>query len=151
MRYHTPPRWGNIAAAALLCGLLLVGVGGWTLLGSLPTTSWPSTSGVVEESRVQAVGRNGPDEARVSYRYAVAGRAYTGARIGYVLPSSDAGARTLASRYSPGTEVRVYYDPGDPARAVLRPGGAGRGLLVLLAGAGLLAVWRHALARARSA
>lgn len=151
MRYHTPPRWGNIAAAALLCGLLLLGVGGRVLLRSLPTTSWPSTLGVVEQSSVQPIGRSGPDEARVSYRYVVAGRSYTGTRIGYALPSSDAGARTLANRYSQGSEVRVYYDPGDPADSVLLPGGSGRGLLVLLAGATLLGVWRHALARARSA
>lgn len=151
MRYHTPPRWGNIAAAALLCGLLLLGVGGRVLLRSLPTTSWPSTSGVVKESGVQPVGRSGPDEARVSYRYVVAGQSYTGTRIGYMLPSSDAGARRLANRYAPGMEVRVYYDPGDPADSVLRPGGAGAALLVLLAGVGLLGVWRYALTRARSA
>ena len=60
-------RWGNVGGGALLFGLIFAGVGMWGVIRSAPTTTWPSTEGVIDESSIQSVGRDGPDEPRLRY------------------------------------------------------------------------------------
>lgn len=150
MAHDSYTRWGNVAAAALLFGMVFSGVGIWGIVRSAPTKSWPSTEGAIDESRVEAVGRAGPDEVYLRYSYSVEGQAFTGKRISYMLLISDAHAHRLVSEYSSGMRVRVYYDPAHPARSVLQPGGMGTAAVFLLAGLGLLGLWRHALRRAKT-
>lgn len=145
---RTTVNWGNLALAALFFGAILSGVGLWGVVRAAPTSSWPSTRGVIERSRVESVGRHGPDEPGILYAYTIEERRYTGSRIGYAMFLTDGATRRLVSRYPVGAAVRVYHDPRSPDRAVLQPGGARRATLVLIAGLGLLAFWRYAGRRA---
>ena len=148
MVHHSDTHWGNVAAGALLFGLSLLGGGIWGVLRSAPTTSWPSTEGVIQESRIED-GLDSPDEPRIRYSYSVDGNPYMGKRIRYMLVISDGATQRLMSQYPQGAQVRVYYDPQRPDRAVLQAGGVVTGVVFLTTGLVLLALWRYALRRAK--
>ena len=140
---HATVHWGNLAFGALFFGAMLTGIGLWGVVRAAPSSSWPGTTGVIERSRVESVGRHGPDEPDVLYAYTIEGRRYSGSRIGYAMFLTDGGTRRLVSRYARGQEVTVYYDARRPDRAVLQPGGARRAAFVLIAGLGLLMLWHR--------
>lgn len=113
-----------IALAILLGGL-------WLMAGRLRiawrSPHWPTTAGsVVDASPVQS-GTTDSDEpvynAKVVFRYVVAGRAYEADTIEALpwLMSGDQVERKLQA-YPPGRAVLVHYDPANPAVAVLIPG-----------------------------
>jgi hypothetical protein len=107
--------------------------------------SWPSTTGKVVISEVQALkkepgdlGHNMGDtnitnEPRVEYNFQVDGRTYRGRRVTIREKTADFELEPILARYPVGASVTVYYDPTNPQNAVLErdlPGG------VMLAGGG---------------
>jgi hypothetical protein len=85
---------------------------------------WPSTSGVVLESRVEAytadVMRARP---KVVYAYTVEGQRYQGkqirAGVKIAHPLLRQQAIEVIGRYPEGSMVTVYYDPSNPAESAL--------------------------------
>lgn len=68
---HATVHWGSLAFGALFFGAILTGVGLWGVVRAAATSSWPSTTGVIERSRVASVGRHGPDEPDLPVRYTI--------------------------------------------------------------------------------
>jgi hypothetical protein len=95
---------------------------------------WPSTLGEIVRSEVVrtrgGAGGSGHSyyEARIEYRYEVAGRAFTGTTIdlgGTVHTSAQGHATKRCAAYPAGVRTLVYYDPARPDRACLERTGAG--------------------------
>lgn len=114
--------------------LLFIGVGILILLAFLPvlrlaraTTAWPLVAGEIVASKVvtrRVSSSDGSDDvrqARITYRYAVAGRHYQGHRI-VAGPLGVLFARRTVRRYRKGDACRVAHDPRRPQMAVLEPG-----------------------------
>jgi hypothetical protein len=98
-------------------GLLLLGAWSWRM--SRRAASWPSTQGLIVESRVE-----GPDteeqRPRVRYRYSVAGKQIEGWRVSYsAYGTSRRAIDRFIAPYARGSTVTVYYDPDLPTRSVL--------------------------------
>ncbi len=91
---------------------------------------WPSTTGTVTVSEVAGVygdssRRQGTAwKAHVEYRYEVEGTLYTSTRLSFsdYASGSRSAHEERAGRYSPGKEVRVFYDPRSPGKSVLELG-----------------------------
>ncbi len=81
---------------------------GW----AVDSLTWPSTDGVVVESKYTS---------GVSYTYKVAGQEHLAGR--YTYRSSGVSSDNLRHLYPVGTAVTVFYDPDVPSRAVLKVGG----------------------------
>jgi len=133
-------------ALFLACGLVSLGVilaiiGALAVRHAAGSQRWPTTPGEVLSSRV-ARGE-GNTYVQVRYRYSVAEKTYTGARVSYrgsSLPGlpTDPPEATV-SRYPAGKPVQVHYDPAAPDRSVLEPG-AGLSAYAPLAAGGLFFV-----------
>jgi hypothetical protein len=119
--------------------------------------SWPTTTGVIEESQIVRASKG--DGVRVVYSYSVDDVRYSsknlsytrldGARGEWLLPDTPQG---IVSRYPVGREAPVHYDPRDPRNAVLEPGGRGGGslsigALVLLIIAGVMGFFARSIGR----
>lgn len=117
----------------LMAGLVLIAQGISQLHWAMASVHWPTASGVILDSHVQAV--SGPAAsvyptdapsyaATVTYRYNVAGRLYVGHRRQFGEPSfgSRRSAQQIANRYPPGSRVVVHYDPAHVERCVLETG-----------------------------
>jgi hypothetical protein len=151
-----------------IAGLLaLGGIFGFYEAGRLAdlasnSPSWPTTTGVIEESRV--IRMSNGDGVRVVYSYSVDDVRYSSSNISYkrlegargewLLPDTPRG---IVSRYPVGKEVSVYYHPRDPRSAVLEPGTSGAGgslsigALVLLVLACVLALVARTMGRSPAA
>lgn len=110
----------------------LVGVGGLVLtareyLRGRATAKWPTTEGVVVETRVEESGGGEGFSYKpvVVFRYQVAGAEYTSDRLSFgddITNGSHSEAERLVSALPKGRPVTVRYDPTDPGRAVLVAG-----------------------------
>ena len=94
------------------------------------TGNWPHTEGMVETSflyKHKRERREGPEWTYtpvVRYRYEVGGEMYTSKRLNvfpyYAKTFKDKwDAEAVATKYSEGKTVRVYYNPNTPGQAVL--------------------------------
>ena len=117
------------AAVGVLSGLVIAGIGVNTARDALASRSWPTTRGVVEQSRVETIRSRRADRSktyrpRVRYAYEVDGRSYSAERISF--GDSAIGLRgpaaRIADRYPGGSRVTVHYSPEQPAEAVLVTG-----------------------------
>ena len=63
-------------------------------------------------------------QAKVSYKFDVAGKSFWGSRISYgdQESTSSSHADALEKKYNPGKEVTVYYMPDNPKESLLEPG-----------------------------
>lgn len=116
------------------------------------SASWPKTSGVVKESSVASqrsssrFGRRASKRKRnrktyraeICFQYEVEGRQYLSEQISAAGNSYSSAARAnrIASKYSKGKQVDVFYNPNDPTIAMLEPGVTGGSFIIL--GLGLL-------------
>jgi hypothetical protein len=136
-----------------LCGIVFVlvfaGIGAFLIYRSLQnrkraeaSQGWPSTLGVVAESRVtRSTSTDSEGDTSVSYSphveytYQVGGKEYRGKDITFGFKQgygSPAKAEEVTARYPEGGSVTVYYDPANPQKAVLerRAGGFGASLAI---------------------
>jgi hypothetical protein len=106
----------------------------WKQLMVRRSGTWPSTLGEVVRSEVVKTRGGGWDsrntfyEARVEYRYEVAGQAFTGRTIdlgGTVHTSLPGHAAKRCAAYPAGVRTLVHYDPERPERACLERTAAG--------------------------
>ena len=151
-----------LVAAGLLVGALMT----WIYSNARANRSWPATTGQVVESRMetdrsnrrrsssgQRSSRRTSYDAIVRYSYTVGGRSYTNDQLSaatdYFSSSNQGRTRDFLNRHPVGARVTVFYNPRQPGSAVLERGGFGAlqwalllGLAPLLAGLGVLALWR---------
>lgn len=95
-----------------------------------------TTQGTVLSSEVthNSDGDGTTHGVRITYRYEVEGREYSGDRFRYdkSTSSDSAWARQAVKEHRVGSAVTVYYDPQNPAEAVLRVGLAGSDLFMAM-------------------
>ena len=97
--------------------------GGYALARCHRSSSWPSTDGIIVDSRIESQSEG--SVARLAYEYEVEGVSHRGTAIEPGSPWSGAGkhsAEALTKRYPKAAKVKVYYNPAAAADAVLEPG-----------------------------
>jgi len=140
----------------LLLGLAGLGWSGVELAQGWLSQNWPTTEGVVTDSRIltdyDSEG-NVRHEVRISYSYVVDDVIYIGDRLsaaGNVSASNLQTAEDVLLQYGRGTAVTVAYDPRNPEHAVLQPGSQRRswwmaaisGIIAIVGVSGLLSALR---------
>ena len=122
-----------IAAAAIIAGVTMMSA-------SSAARGWPVAPGQIVERGVGPSTTSGASrpgryfEPRVTYRYTVGGKPYSGHRIGLGTAAYDEDqARRVADDLP--ERVDVHYNPADPADAVLQPSSIGAAIAVLIGGA----------------
>ncbi|MDF1512259.1 MAG: DUF3592 domain-containing protein [Anaerolineae bacterium] len=109
------------------------------------TPNWPTVTGNVQQTFVYQHDRSTSEGTIttftpvVLYGYTVDSRVYEGSKrkfIPYDQSSfrSEAEADMITARYTPGSEVPVYYNPANPAQAILEKPKATAHIAVLLYG-----------------
>lgn len=136
-----------------------LGIGGYLLAFVLGTPllnegkaseTWPSTTGVVIESklssrRVTGGGKNAGSHTRyfpaVKYTYELDGTEFTGDRLRIGgQEGGEAEMRSILDQYPLGSEVAVFYSPDAPQQSVLRTGVFGGTYVALVFGIIMLVV-----------
>ncbi len=116
---------------------------------AVASRNWPSVPGRILKSLVSAeqptteVGDFRPDVhiARIEYEYVVAGERFTGTNVnvgGDLHTSNRQRAEDAVAMYGVGDAVDVFYDPSKPSRAGLVHDAPGIGVMLAVAGAGLV-------------
>jgi hypothetical protein len=128
-------RWFVLdAVAAGGAGGIVYGV--LQLVRRAPELQWPTTDGVVRESRLQ---KNKGWAALIRYSYTWEGERYQCTRISPLYDENNYRSQEEAERdrrrYPYGATVPVYVNPANPADAVIEPvSGKWRALMHLLGG-----------------
>ena len=131
-------------------GISLMALGGYEIKGSRESRNWPRTQGTITYSGVlKSTHRDSNHRTqttyipKVSYRYQVKGRKYTGDRIEFGVGESGGSmksAQKVKDRYPSGKKVPVYYNPQDPKYAILEAGFTWRSVFLFLGGVVFFAV-----------
>jgi hypothetical protein len=122
-----------IGAAALVAGITMMSA-------SAAARSWPVVPGRIVERSIgpsTTTGASRPGryfEPRVTYRYTVDGKPYTGQRITQTTNAYDEDTARRVANELPDS-VEVHYNPRDPGDALLRPSAIAMSVLLLIAGA----------------
>lgn len=110
------------AAVILLLGMGVLVYAIFSLSRALASRSWPTAKGTITRSFVKE------DEtytAKVTYRYSVRGREYSGNDVqagGLLSWGLLRDAERVTNKYPVGASVRVRYLPRDPHISLLEPG-----------------------------
>ena len=96
---------------------------------TFPSNYWPSVPGIVTSSSFVARGGSvTPSDEwhqfKISYKYVVAGKKYTGNRLSVITfqPRAREAAQQLLEQYPVGASVTVYYYPKNPQKSALVAG-----------------------------
>ncbi|HYC13340.1 MAG TPA: DUF3592 domain-containing protein [Stellaceae bacterium] len=135
------PIFGTVFTAF---GVLALPIGIYGRKRAKREQAWPTVKAVVRSATIAPVSAEQRRRflPKLTYEYTVAGKAYTGDRLGVVRYSdfSESYARDYIAKRAVGSEIAVNYDPADPSRSVLEPGSGGCGpLLFCLVGVVFLA------------
>lgn len=139
---------GGAPVVPLAFGLPVAGFGLYRLVVGLRSRRWPTTTGTVTATGVDARsgGRNKGTVyvPGLQYEYEVDRTSYVSTRYGLVggeptFDSREAALSWIEDNYPTDAEVTVHYDSARPGRAVLVPG-ASRAVPVLLAGLAFIAI-----------
>lgn len=128
----TPPSPAQLRSArtavrgmTVICSLFLV-IGAWTGWDEyVRLERWIPTPATVLSARIEMRRSNHRGTAPtfapiVTYRYTVAGHAYTSDRVTPLSESrGEEWASGIISRFAPGSAATAWYDPGHPDRAYL--------------------------------
>ena len=105
-------------------GLFIVGQGAYYGYAS---KSWPSTEGVIDESRIKT--RKGKKDKKkhslvIRYHYSVDGVRHANDKAQFLdnVFSPKTKKEEIAATFRSGQPARVYYHPSDPRVSVLIPG-----------------------------
>lgn len=134
---------GGAPVVAFAAGLPGLAVGLRRVVVGLRSHRWPTTTGTVTATGVDARSSGGDEGGGtvyvpgLQYEYSTDGTSYVSTRYGISPdsePSFDSRKEALSwleDSYPLDAEVTVHYDPGRPGRAVLVPGASGSVPLVL--------------------
>ncbi len=116
----------SFAALVVAASAWLVWEGVRDLRVAIESREWPSTRGVVVQSKVSRerggwLGRK--SRVDIEYRYMVGDRAYAAARVAFGAGASQT-SRQVVYKYPAGSEVTIHYMKHAPGIAVLEPGGS---------------------------
>jgi len=131
---------GLFTAAGLITTLW-----GWSVIvKARKTASWPSVTGIIETSTIEAESDNMLPEIRFSYT--IDGKTYLKL---LEFPASTTPtqefSRNYVERFSPGESVSVYYNPDNHDQATLEPGQHPGDWMILAFGLGTMALMLVAL------
>ena len=109
----------------------------------LSSTKWPSTGGIIVESR--GLYENGNPEGkltgvRIEYSYSVEGREYSSSRISFHTEESGTVKRQYLNNYKEGQPVVIQYSPSNPSKAVILSGVSRSNVLLPVIGLVFLSV-----------
>jgi hypothetical protein len=112
-------------------GLMLAGVLAWeahcvgTLMLPARVATWPKTRGVITRSDLYVQVFGSLYQARIEYRYEVAGVGFKSDRVTCDLDARSHGSESevfpLIERFPKGAEVEVHYAPNNPGKSYLLP------------------------------
>ena len=133
------PMLMRLVFAAL--GLAALAASLWLRQMNRKAASWPTTTGTILSSGLEADPHDAGSVVEITYQYSVAGRKYTASRIAYTATSDSRPAKErLVSEYPAGRVVEVYYDPAHPASAALQRDPSALWLGVAATGAAFVAI-----------
>lgn len=122
-RHVIPPALATVVAASLfLVATVFIDAAASRWLAARASRSWPSTEGIIIESRL-------PSNCThclpvINYRYVVNSQSYVGDRL--VAGTQDyygpLEAEAKVVQYAVGRKVTVFYDPSNPSMSSLEPG-----------------------------
>ena len=121
-----------IILALVGLGGIVISIWGWRVLRcSQQTKQWPTTAGVIEESKP---GSEHDDLLpHIVYRYETDGQAL---RSSFEFPSGTHPmpefVQAYLKKYPVGVEVTVYYNPQQPQQSTLEPGAQGDWMILVL-------------------
>ena len=103
------------------------------------SVSWPTTQGIIQESRVENHIRNKKKvyNSYVKYTYSVDNKNYTSSTVYFGdnhHSTNSNGAYKIVKRYPKGTKVTVSYDPKIHQKSVLEPGAKANSYMVFAIG-----------------
>ena len=103
-------------------------------LQGLDTWSWEESTCTIESSEAVKRPQYGDFAFQISYRYRYRGDTHLGDayRHGYHGSDDSSEARSLASRYSVGDDVRCWIDPDRPSESYLRRSDLWQGFWILV-------------------
>jgi hypothetical protein len=110
-----------------LYGLVVAGFCAYILQQNIAARGWPTAPGTVlateNKPDPKAVSLDGTVATyqQVDYVYPVAGRDYRSRRISYIASQDQDSSLTKDSPYSPGQEIKVFYNPRRPTDAYVKP------------------------------
>jgi|WetSurMetagenome_2_1015567.scaffolds.fasta_scaffold329436_2 hypothetical protein len=117
------------ALVFLTIGAFLVLLNSFLILRAYLSNKWTLVTGIIEKSNVEDVTLSNESvhsyKLRISYSYSVEGKTYVSSRVFFgdrILSSFKAWFHMIALKYSPGSNVQVYYKPTNPKLSVLEPG-----------------------------
>lgn len=113
--------------------LLALPLGLWMamrIVDKIDSRTWPKASATIVTSELyKRTGRHGTDWCiKLSYRYTIAGRQYTGRRISTSRMGdtgcvrSEAVMRARLANQQPGARITIRHAPGKPERAIVYVG-----------------------------
>jgi hypothetical protein len=111
----------------IVIGFCTLVIGVRQLQRSVASQDWPTASGVIQNSSVEAKSDSDSGttyHAEILYDYTVDGTKYSGNRVdfGEYGTGEPTHARRIVNRYPPEKKVEVHYLPDDPELSVLEPG-----------------------------
>ena len=90
-------------------------------------------------TKVRSTGWSGTGAPKITYEYDVAGRTYTGTKVGVPPQRRRWGGRNRSNRiewnlalYEEGASIPVHYDPANPSDAILHKVEGGGCAMVML-------------------
>lgn len=111
----------------VIIGLVIMALGGKSLLKASASESWPTTKAVVKSSEIESYydreSRNTTYGAEVIYEYVVDGNEFVGDRVKFGKVASDyEDANYYLKKYPKGKSIVTYYNSADPSESILEPG-----------------------------
>ena len=112
----------------VLLGGFVIGIYGLlSVYWGYESKSWPTTEGVIIDSRIAGSTRIIGRRAFIKYEYFVEGKKYVSPMVSYTWKCIDyQGSIDVLLEYPQDTKVMVYFDPDDPKNAVLKTEISGR-------------------------
>jgi len=154
MRERSPSsRLVVISTISIFLLSIFLGRGIQTIQQALATNEWPSTSGIIVESRLErSAGTHASYSPIIRYSYVVNGISYQNSRIDFGLFWGRQSSQQIIHAYAPGEKIPVYFSPENPQQAVLLNGlqtGSFQRLVMstLIASFLVLFIWGPILAR----
>ncbi|MEA3464730.1 MAG: DUF3592 domain-containing protein [Thermodesulfobacteriota bacterium] len=117
----------NPVVLVLIAGIILGGYGFWNVYWGYESKSWPTTQGVIIDSRIAGSTRIIGRKAFIKYEYFLDGECYVSPLVSYTWKCVDyQGSIDILREYPKDTLVTVYYNPANHDNAVLKTEISGR-------------------------